>query len=148
MHELIRECTFTPLTDGRTFQLQLFDVGARTRHGKWNVGYSFGETTDGGFRLLFEGEDFATPRAIDSDVCVCALMGFLTLRPGDTDAEYFATYTAAQHEWTREYACEVLSGDVSHWEEHLSERGCDGDKPCAMTRPWSDNVAVYDPSDD
>jgi len=37
--------------------------------------------------------------AIDSDASIGALLGFLTLRPGDTDAEYFENYTDRQREF-------------------------------------------------
>ncbi len=48
--------------------------------------------------VLFEGEDFGNSpmHAIDSDATVGSLMGFLTLRPGDTDADYFDAYTPEQ----------------------------------------------------
>jgi hypothetical protein len=48
--------------------------------------------------VLFEGDQFRPSplHADDSDETLYALLAFLTLRPGDTDAEYFADYTAAQ----------------------------------------------------
>lgn len=47
---------------------------------------------------LFEGADFhCSPRqCIDSDETLRSLIGFLTLRPGDTDKEYFDSYTPVQ----------------------------------------------------
>ena len=52
---------------------------------------------------LFEGADFgASPcHAIDADETLRGLLGFLTLRPGDTDADYFARYTEAQLAFAR-----------------------------------------------
>jgi len=49
-------------------------------------------------RVLFEGADFGCSpmHAIDSDECLRALLGFLTLKPGDTDDEYFSNYTKDQ----------------------------------------------------
>ena len=44
---------------------------------------------------------------------VAAIMGFLTLRPGDTDRDYFDSYTAEQIEFRDTHAetlaCEVYS---------------------------------------
>ena len=48
--------------------------------------------------VLFEGADYgcAPGHAIDSDDALRGLLGFLTLKPGDTDADYFTDYTEAQ----------------------------------------------------
>ena len=64
-------------------------------------------------RTVFEGEDFSPSplHAIDSDEAVAALMGFLTLRPGDTDREYFAEYTPEQLEFADQHA-EALACEV------------------------------------
>lgn len=63
--------------------------------------------------LLFEGEDFGCSpmHAIDSDECVAAIMSFLTLRPGDTDREYFEDYTEAQLDYCSQHA-EALASEV------------------------------------
>lgn len=48
---------------------------------------------------IFSGEDFGCPtsvHAIDSDACLRGVLGFLTLRPGDTDPDYFMGYTPRQ----------------------------------------------------
>jgi len=37
-----------------------------------------------------------------------ALLGFLTLRPGDTDVEYFDAYTPEQMEFAESYECEAM----------------------------------------
>ncbi len=49
--------------------------------------------------------------AVDSDEAVNALMGFLTLKPGDTDADFFQSYSSAQMEFAESYA-EYLSAEV------------------------------------
>jgi hypothetical protein len=48
--------------------------------------------------VIFEGEDFScSPMiAIDSDDSLRSLLGFLTLKPGDTDRDYFDDYTPEQ----------------------------------------------------
>src|SRR5215467_12574331 len=79
------------------FKLTLTDTGRTDHYGKSVLGYVF---SDGG-SVIFEGEDFACSplHSIDSDAAVAGLLSFLSLRPGDTDAEYFESYTPAQLEW-------------------------------------------------
>jgi hypothetical protein len=60
------------------------------------LGYAFYQPdTD---EPLFIGEDFHVPynKAIDANDVLRSLMGFLTLRIGDTDREYFDEYTPEQ----------------------------------------------------
>ncbi len=79
--------------DGYT--LKTWDTYRTDRMGKSTLGYTF-RKPDGA--ILFEGEDFhvGMSTAIDSDEALRSLLGFLTLAPGDTDAEYFEKYTPAQ----------------------------------------------------
>jgi hypothetical protein len=111
MRETIR-VIFSPYgrRTGPHFVLTMWDTGDSDIHGKTVVGYrlrSQGLT-------LFEGEDFyCSPlHAWDSDTTVRAIMGFLTLRPGDTDADYFAGYTQEQMDYCNHHA-EYLSWEVS-----------------------------------
>jgi hypothetical protein len=57
-------------------------------------------------QLIFEGSDFGPGAGvpIDSDRSVAALLGFLSCKPGDTDPEYFATYTPEQLAWCQDRA--------------------------------------------
>lgn len=59
--------------------------------------------------IVFESEDFAgSPLHVDdSDETFGALLGFLSLRPGDTDPEYFEDYTPAQHAFAEYYGEEL-----------------------------------------
>ena len=84
------------------FRLQLFDTGRLDGRGQTKLAYRF---FDGG-QLIFEGEDFAgSPlHADDSDATLASLLGFLSLRPGDTDAEYFDSYTPERLAWCEERA--------------------------------------------
>ncbi len=54
---------------------------------------------------LFEGEDYGCSpcHAIDSNESVIGIMEFLTLKPGDTDSEYFADYTPVQLEFCQQH---------------------------------------------
>lgn len=67
--------------------------------------------------VIFEGSDFQSGCGAPVDYADAArsLMGFLTLREGDTDADYFDRYTPEQIAWRDEYA------------EGLGIYGMDGD---------------------
>jgi len=79
--------------DGNGYRLELYDTFQR-RHGKDILAYEFYYRDV----LVFEGSDFgcAPMHAIDSDRTIGALLSFLSLKPGDTDAEYFESYTPEQ----------------------------------------------------
>ena len=116
---VIRRCRFAPYLKGcgPTFQLTVWDTYRTDRLHKSILGYRLTMIPPHGRKPieLFTGEDFdCSPcYAIDSDDCVAALMGFLTLRPGDTDRDYFDNYTEAQLDFTAQHAealaCEVYS---------------------------------------
>ena len=114
----LRTCRFAPYRKGMgpTFVLTMWDTYHTDRRGCTIIGYRLNMLTSDNPRervTLFEGEDFAgSPmHADDSDECVRSLMVFLTLRPGDTDADYFASETEIQREY-RERHAEMLSAAV------------------------------------
>lgn len=90
---------------GRTMRLDMFDTHRSDSYGKTIIAYRLSHKGV----PIFEGSDFAASplHADDSDVTVASLMTFLTLRPGDTDAEYFANYTPAQLAFAIEYGEEL-----------------------------------------
>lgn len=103
-----RRCLFRPYRKGMgpTFSLTIWDAGSGS-DGRWKVGYRLNMTdVDGKSTTIFKREDFYPGRGqcTDSDDAVEGLMGFLTLRPGDTDREYFADYTPAQLEFAQNHA--------------------------------------------
>lgn len=108
----VRTVIFSPYVKGKgpTFTLRMWD--ARGSHGmyegKWKIAYLLTENGPKIKEVLFEGSDFRCPHAIDSDECVKGLMGFLTLRPGDTDEDYFRSYTPRQMSFAEQHA-EALS---------------------------------------
>lgn len=59
---------------------------------------------------IFQGADYGVPSqmTIDGDDAVRGLLGFLSVRHGDTDDEFFADYTPRQLAWVSERA-ETLS---------------------------------------
>ncbi len=75
------------------YRLRLYDVHGRDEAGRWRVGYVF---SDPGGRMLFSGADIYGHDAVDSDETVRSIIGWLTLKPGDTDDEYFEKYTPEQ----------------------------------------------------
>lgn len=93
--------------------LETFCKGNATLGYKMTVG---GDT-------LFEGDDYRpsptwATGGLDSLV---SLLGFLTLRPGDTDAEYFRDYTPEQLGWVDGRLCDYLRVLVSDLEDTESE---------------------------
>jgi len=78
------------------YRLVVWDTHRTDHRGQTVMGYEFFEP--GEPEPLFTGEDFAgSPmHGDDSDETVRSLLGFLTLRPGDTDREYFDAYTPRQ----------------------------------------------------
>ena len=59
--------------------------------------------------VIFEGGDFAgSPlHAIDSDATFATILTFLSMQPGDTDPEYFESYTGDQLNWIASYGEEL-----------------------------------------
>lgn len=104
MTDVIRTVIFRPYRKGMgpVFTLRMFGAGDR-------IAYTL--RAEG--KTIFEGSDFrCSPLDCeDSDESVKALMGFLTLRPGDTDREYFEDYTEDQLEFCSLHA-ETLSCEV------------------------------------
>lgn len=100
----LRRVKLSPWLDQtRAFILTTFDTHETDHLGKSILSYTF-ETLRG--EIIFQGSDFACSpmHGIDSDECLRSLLGFLTLRPGDTDAEYFENYTERQRRFCDEDA--------------------------------------------
>lgn len=120
--DILRTVRFRPYRKGAgpVFKLVVWDTFG-TIHGKSRLGYRLvmQDYFPDGRRMhpwtIFEGEDFGCSpmHAIDSDETIKAIMGFLTLRPGDTDPDYFADYTPEQLDYCAQHAealaCEVMA---------------------------------------
>jgi hypothetical protein len=103
------------------FLLKLYDLQRPRRGGPQHaLAYKF---YDNG-RLIFKGEDYGwfPLHAIDSIKCVCGLLSFLSLRPGDTDRDYFDDYTPEQLAWCQSGRAEALSLYVHDTEECLARK--------------------------
>jgi hypothetical protein len=110
---MLRDETFEPYREGMgpKFRLEMWATSRNDRRGQTIIGYQLSEiTSEGTIVPIFEGEDFAgSPlHADDSDETLRSLLGFLTLRPSDTDREYFENYTERQMDFVRNHA-EALS---------------------------------------
>lgn len=77
--------------------------------GRYTLSYTLHEDST----LVFSDKDFSPPPMCGHDYfslhSVMCLLGFLTLKPGDTDDEYFEKYTPEQLAWTKSIQCEDLS---------------------------------------
>jgi hypothetical protein len=100
--------------DGYGFKVEMFDSPRQGRYGKWEVPFRLshhGET-------IFENTLGASPmHATDSDQTLAAIVCFCSLRPGDTDPEYFDDYTPRQLAW-----CKQWGETLSLYEELLEGR--------------------------
>jgi hypothetical protein len=116
MHEHIRTW------ESDTFRLDLYATERTDWRGQTVLAYEFYDQGE----LIFKGEDFAgSPmHADDSDESVAALLSFLSLRPGDTDAEYLESYTPAQMAWCEDRGEELSmhAYDLEHVDEEAAER--------------------------
>lgn len=114
-YDALRTIRFRPYMPGAgpSFTLRTFATDRTDKRGQTIIAYELFERPADDSKpavLLFSGEDFAgSPcHADDSDDSIGALMGFLTLRPGDTDADYFANYSDDQLAYCHAHA-EALS---------------------------------------
>jgi hypothetical protein len=107
----------SPFNGERDFTLSLARIGGFERRQKWV--YDFRRAGDP--VALFSGTDFSTPLGTSVEGATKGVMGFLTLRPGDTDAEYFEAYSDAQREWADSSECEHLAYEVSDMESTARE---------------------------
>jgi hypothetical protein len=115
--EMVREVRFRPFRPGHgpAFTLRLYSGNfGRMATGQERMGYRLTMKKPGERRIvLFEGKDFgrAPGNTEDGAETVVAIMGFLTLKPGDTDPDYFAAYSDVQRDYCERYA-ESLSVEV------------------------------------
>jgi len=92
-------------------ELLLYDIPQRPRgltRPHHQLGYVLSDPEG---TVIFKGEDFGcSPMvAIDSDECLRSLLGFLTLRDGDVEDEYWKDhgYGELQLAWRDQYAEEL-----------------------------------------
>lgn len=102
--------------NGNTYRLELFDCGDRMPNAsQWRLAYKFSQIQDKKATVLFKGDDYGCSPcdSIDSDASVRGLLTFLTLKPHDTDPEYFDHYTPEQLAWSIGSDCEQIKCDYT-----------------------------------
>jgi hypothetical protein len=122
------------------FHLEVFDTGRSDWRGQTRLAYTFKDNGN----VIFEGQDFAgSPlHADDSDETLAALLGFLSLRPGDTDREYFDSYTPEQLEWAQHH------GEELSWLAHeMEERARRGMIACSVETHFCAWLVTFDNGD-
>jgi len=112
------------------FRLELFDttpVAPVAVHDRPTVAYRFWDLSAGAWRSrpVFEAVDWhpSILHAIDGVESVRGLLGFLSLCPGDVEADYFASYTPRQLAWR-----DARAEDLTWWACEPSEAG----EPCLV----------------
>ena len=108
MRNIVRTIILAPYAKGQgpRFHLQTRDTG-RFDGSHTILAYTLRmKDTDGRSVVLFDGDDYGVPghECIDSDAAMRGLLSFLTLRPGDTDSEYFEAYTDEQRAFCAKHA--------------------------------------------
>jgi hypothetical protein len=92
------------------FTLELWDTHRPTGTGRLAhtlLAYRLSDRS----RVIFQGDSFTPPLGvcIDSDECVAACLFWFTLKPGDTDEEFFEGYTPQQRKWIESGRVDDLS---------------------------------------
>jgi hypothetical protein len=102
------------------FTLRMWDTFTRDSRGQTVLAYELKD----GRTVVFSGEDFAgSPmHADDSIETVASLLSFLSLKPGDTDREYFDSYTPEQMQWCTGGRADDLSMIAMELEDASSRR--------------------------
>lgn len=95
MNTPLAPARYTHTNQHGTYELVLTDLHKLTSEGKTTVSYTLRK--EGG-PVIFQGADLHPGMGIPPTGPVAAshLLAFLTLRPGDTDDEYFDDYTSEQ----------------------------------------------------
>lgn len=108
-------------TDEREgIRVDLWDTGERPPNGHPQLAYRLCVAEGTRWVLIFSGEEFGgSPlHAVDSNDTLGAILAFLSLRPGDTDATYFERYTPRQLEFAEQH------GDgLAMWSSELEGAG-------------------------
>jgi hypothetical protein len=102
------------------FRVDLWDTGDRPPGGHVELAYRLCVADGARWVLVFSGEGFGAPPAhdLDSDAVLAAIVGFFSLRPGDTDADYFDRYTRSQLAFAEE-----CGEELALWAAELEQDG-------------------------
>jgi hypothetical protein len=98
------------------FRLELHELPGRSAplvpEGHTPIGYRFFHNG----QLIFQSDDITVPpdQSLDGDQTVRGVLGFLALRPGNVEPDYFAGYTPSQPAWRDQHA-EDLEALLAEW---------------------------------
>lgn len=111
-YEQLTKHIIRPYRKGSSFILRMWETHGQSRTGQQILGYRLSMRLYKGRKetVVFDAADYGCSpmHSIDGVEAVAGLLGFLTLRKGDTDAEYFEDYTPEQLAFASEHA-EALS---------------------------------------
>lgn len=80
----------------------------------WKYSFSYQGKT------IFEGDDLGTHQSCDADEALVALLSILALQQGDTDDDYFDSYTEDQVRFRDSDACDDLGMIAFDMEEDMN----------------------------
>lgn len=111
------------------YYLFLWDTYRRGEHGHNYLGYRF---VDPKGVILFQGTEYGCPfnQCVDSDETVKELLKWFTIKPGDTDDEYFENYTPEQMAFATSDDAEQLALDLEYGHGEGNVEG--------YSKPWVD----------
>lgn len=126
-----------PHSDG-TYVLETWDANGRASTGQHLIRY---QLTDPSGKVLFRGSDYgcAPSHATDSDAALRGILSFLTLKPGDTDADYFEHYTPEQLAFA-EGPAESLAMYCEHPDDSGDSSSCGWDFDAEAWYPLHDRA--------
>ena len=127
---ILRHVRLAPYREGcgPTFEFVTWDTNKRARTGQYEIGFALFVGEDENPIMHTEGCGVSPMDAIDSDAAVRGALHWATLKPGDTDAEFFADYTEEQLTFlgahadalgTYAYEPESEDEDPVEWEDLL-----------------------------
>lgn len=106
--DYLRRVILSPYLPGKgpKFILTLWETGRQHWRGTSMLRYELKQDRE----VIFTGDDYSPSpmHCDDSDDSIASLLGFLTVKPGDTDRDYFEDYTERQLQFCAEHA-EALS---------------------------------------
>jgi hypothetical protein len=108
----------------------VLEIGGDGRTGDGRIRYVYRLSRHG--QTVFEGQDFcsgsgAAPVAATLGHAAGCLLGFLAMRPGDVESDYFAEYTPQQRQWR-----DAFAEDLSTWAQDGRCGYCGGNHDSAV----------------
>lgn len=125
MDDLLFTLRVRPYLEGKTIIIRAYYAGVR--HGRDTIEV---EVRQGGEIIFPRGSlrcGLGASHSVDGIPARELVMTLVAMAPGDTDAEYFASYTPAQIEWARSNG-EVIGGEREYRYCHPDTGACARDE--------------------